>query len=436
MNDPGNEPRDHLKTFLLRHKDAILVSWLHNCASVGTHNPLGDVNSRGIFDQFQGTVSDYLSLCIHDLEERNGIKVTDAKLSLWIDETRKLGLGLPDIVESVLALKRVVSGFIMDRLYYKPREVKILIQSMDDIFDHTLLRLSLSFSKNGSPTVGCDPSGERPSQGEAAKDDVHGDTDPKTLSSISSELQSPLTSIIDHTRRVVDKLSENGEGDHAEALQEAEKAFDNARHLLNIFNGPAECGRTEECEFSLKPESFDLKQCITDALSTLSPLLTEKGIRASLRSPDILPPLYADSERTRQIILNLLTNTVKHTPPRGNIAIEVAPLTRQNGGENGSATRFIKVTMIDNGMGIDTGGLPFISKKGGEARSNGDEDRDGSGLGLYIARRLVELQGGEIWSKNRRRKGSRFSFTLPTVYNKGVRLDPQPEIAESDTSVN
>jgi signal transduction histidine kinase len=436
MNDPSHKYRDHLTDFLLRHKDQILTSWMHHRRQKEEQNNPGCVQSCEKSESLKTTVTYFLSLCLNHLEENDGKKVTEAKLSLWIDENKKMGLKLPDIVESIFSLKRIISRFIMDRLYYKPREVKTLDQDINDIFDHTLFQLSISFSDDTGHCTCKDQSSNPSIDHEVVENIKNSEMRLRTLSSISREIHPPLTSIIDHTRSIVDRMSDNSGGEFIEVLQDAKKAFSNAQNLMNIMNNSMEWGKIEDHEISLKPESFDLKQCVMDVMSTVSPMLTEKGIRSSLRSPDILPPLYADSRRTRQIILNLLTNAVENTPPKGNIAIEIAPLTRQNGQENGSSTKFIKVTVIDNGIGIDMEKIPFISEKLSEVEKNSDADNEGICLGLYIARRLVELQGGEIWSKNSRRKGSRFSFTLPTVHNEIVHLDSQVEMTGSDTPVN
>jgi signal transduction histidine kinase len=173
----------------------------------------------------------------------------------------------------------------------------------------------------------------------------------------------------------------------------------------------------------LKPESFDLRECALEVLTAISSMLTEKGIRAVVRSPKDIPKPFGDYSRTRQVLLNLLTNAIKYTPPQGKIAIEIAPYSDKEENGNGTKPGFIKVTVIDNGIGIDREKFPFVFKEFSRVDSNGDEGKEGIGLGLFIARRLVELQGGRIWLKSQPKKGSRFSFTLPTVHNQAVYKD-------------
>ena len=146
-------------------------------------------------------------------------------------------------------------------------------------------------------------------------------------------------------------------------------------------------------------------------------MLSEKGIRAVLRSPSGIPRPFGDYSRTKQILLNLLTNAVRYTPPQGKIAIEIVPLSGNQGKGNQSEPPFIKVTVIDNGIGIDGKKIGDVFEEFAMLDGNNNGKKEGAGLGLYIAKRLVELQGGEIWSRSQHRKGSRFSFTLPTVYN-------------------
>ena len=113
--------------------------------------------------------------------------------------------------------------------------------------------------------------------------------------------------------------------------------------------------------------------------------------------------ILADEEWTIFILDNLLDNAIKYSPSRSTIKIEIQPL-------NGE---FASVSVTDSGKGIPEENIPHIFDKFYRVREGGGREPDGFGLGLYLAKKLVEAQGGNIWAESKRGQGSKFSFTLP-----------------------
>ncbi|MGB5934174.1 MAG: ATP-binding protein [Anaerolineae bacterium] len=113
--------------------------------------------------------------------------------------------------------------------------------------------------------------------------------------------------------------------------------------------------------------------------------------------------ILADEEWTIFILDNLLDNAIKYSPSRSTIKIEIQPLDGE----------FASVSVTDSGKGIPEEDIPHIFDKFYRVREGGGREPDGFGLGLYLAKKLVEVQGGKIWAESKRGQGSKFSFTLP-----------------------
>jgi signal transduction histidine kinase len=115
-----------------------------------------------------------------------------------------------------------------------------------------------------------------------------------------------------------------------------------------------------------------------------------------------VPPVVADPQLVRQVILNLLSNAIKYTPPRGEIALQV-------GQENGC----IRWAVRDTGIGIPKDAQPRLFEKFYRADNVHKVETEGTGLGLYLVRLIVERCGGEIWCQSEEGRGATFQFTVP-----------------------
>jgi signal transduction histidine kinase len=126
--------------------------------------------------------------------------------------------------------------------------------------------------------------------------------------------------------------------------------------------------------------------------------------------PDHLSPVQADPDRVRQVLHNLLTNALRHTPDGGEIDILVEPPPEDS-------PAFIRVSVTDTGPGIPAEDLPHVFDRFWRADRSRSREHGGSGLGLAIARQLIEAQGGQIGvaSDGVAGQGSRFWFTLPVA---------------------
>jgi histidine kinase len=131
--------------------------------------------------------------------------------------------------------------------------------------------------------------------------------------------------------------------------------------------------------------------------------MEEKGLHIEVDTPEGLPNVYADEDRTGQVLINLLGNALRYTPAGGRIAVQVRRLAGQ-----------VEFAVIDTGVGIAPEHLPHVFERFYRADRSRSRPSGGSGIGLTIARYLIEAQGGTIKVESPGAgRGSTFSFTLP-----------------------
>ncbi|AKB77122.1 sensory transduction histidine kinase [Methanosarcina horonobensis HB-1 = JCM 15518] len=219
------------------------------------------------------------------------------------------------------------------------------------------------------------------------------------LANVSHELRTPLNSIIGYS----DFLLEQTAG----PLNEKQKKYvDNismsGKHLLSLINDILDLSRIEAGKMELRYTEVSVSRLICEVLTTLIPLASKKGISLDKDIDPQLWVLHADEAKLREILYNLTSNAIKFTPYNGSVAVR----TRIAGG-------LAEISVRDSGIGIsqeDRKKLfqPFSQIDTWEVRTY-----QGSGLGLTIVQKLVELHGGKIWIESEVGKGSTFIFTLP-----------------------
>ena len=158
----------------------------------------------------------------------------------------------------------------------------------------------------------------------------------------------------------------------------------------------------EAGELKLKLEAQDISELVRQAASAAQAQAAAKGVAVSVDLPDKLPQVKIDYHRISQVLRNLLENAVAHTARGGTITVAA----RQQ-------DECLEVSVADTGEGIPAEDLPNIFERFYRVDKSRARATGGSGLGLTIARRLVEAHGGRIEARSELGKGSRFSFTLP-----------------------
>jgi len=163
--------------------------------------------------------------------------------------------------------------------------------------------------------------------------------------------------------------------------------------------------RIDAHQLHVSPQPTDPAQLVGAALDTLAPLAEDKGQTLDLETAPVLPRVMADAGRIEQILSNLVGNAIKFTPSGGRLGIALRP------SEDG---RFVVVTVRDDGPGIDAEQLPHVFDRYWQSKRSGRRG-GGAGLGLPIAKGIVEAHGGRIWVEAAAGRGTVVSFTLPVA---------------------
>jgi len=224
------------------------------------------------------------------------------------------------------------------------------------------------------------------------------------LANMSHELRTPLNHIIGFTELVVDQLFGPLNDDQIENLNDV---LQSSHHLLELINDILDLSKVEAGRMEIEPTTFHLSPLLENSLVMVKEKGLKHGIALDLDVHSTPPTIRADQRKFKQILYNLLSNAVKFTPDGGNVRLS-ARMT------NGSQPPQLEVSVSDTGIGIAAEHLEQIFNTFEQVESSTARHFEGTGLGLALSRRLVELHGGRIWAESPGlNAGSRFVFTLP-----------------------
>ena len=218
------------------------------------------------------------------------------------------------------------------------------------------------------------------------------------LANMSHELRTPLNAILGYTELIVDGVY----GQPSEQMQSVLQRVDvNGRHLLGLINDVLDLSKIEAGQLTLSLSDYSLNDIVQSVFTGVGSLAAEKGLAFTTEVPPDLPRGRGDERRIAQVLLNLTGNAIKFTDT-GEVTIKASAY-------NGSFT----IAVRDTGPGIDAVDQARIFGEFQQVDGSSTREKGGSGLGLSIAKRIVELHGGRIWVESRRGVGSTFAFTLP-----------------------
>jgi two-component system, NtrC family, sensor kinase len=219
------------------------------------------------------------------------------------------------------------------------------------------------------------------------------------LANMSHELRTPLNAIIGFS----EVLSERMFGELNEKQDEYLKDINaSGTHLLSLINDILDLSKIEAGRMELDLTEFDLLTALDSALTLVRERAGRRSIALHMTLDHRLGQIQADERKVRQVVLNLLSNAIKFTPQGGRIEVRALPIDSA-----------VEVSVSDTGVGIASEDQEAIFE---EFRQVGTADRrvEGTGLGLALSRRFVELHGGRIWVTSQVGVGSTFTFTIPT----------------------
>jgi len=225
------------------------------------------------------------------------------------------------------------------------------------------------------------------------------------LANMSHELRTPLNSIIGFSRVMLKGI----DGALTEMQeQDLTTIYNSGQHLLNLINDILDQAKLESGKMDLKFAFFGVKTLIESVKSIGVGLVKEKPIDLFIDLESGLPQAYGDEFRTRQILLNIVSNSAKFTV-EGSITIRAYTIQHPETG-----VTFIRVDVIDTGIGIDEKDLPLLFETFRQVDSSLTRTVGGTGLGLPLSKSLAEMQGGELLVDSVVGVGSTFSVTIPT----------------------
>jgi GAF domain-containing protein/anti-sigma regulatory factor (Ser/Thr protein kinase) len=221
------------------------------------------------------------------------------------------------------------------------------------------------------------------------------------LANMSHELRTPLNAIIGFSEVLQEKLF--GELNEKQAEYTSD-ILTSGQHLLSLINEILDLSKVEAGRMELELASFDLPLAIDNARTFVRERAVKHGITLDVDVDDRLGEYVGDERKIKQILLNLLSNAVKFTPEGGRIGIAAKKI-------DGA----VEVSVSDTGVGIAPEDQPKIFEEFRQVGSDSTHKIEGTGLGLTLAKKFVELHGGKIWVESKVGKGSTFTFTLPAT---------------------
>jgi GAF domain-containing protein/CheY-like chemotaxis protein len=251
------------------------------------------------------------------------------------------------------------------------------------------------------------------------------------LANMSHELRTPLNSIIGFSRVILKGI----DGPLTDMQQQdLSTIHESGKHLLNLVNDILDQAKIEAGKMELSYTFFSITDTIKSVMSTAVGLVKDKPVRLHQEIENELPNVYGDEFRSRQVLLNLISNAAKFTA-QGSVTVSAFHVEDEG-------KSMIQISVTDTGIGIPTDKLESVFEAFQQVENSAARQYEGTGLGLPISRALVLMQGGRIWVDSEPGVGSTFSFTIPLeapvteeVATESAEAPVQPQLAEQVAEV-
>jgi GAF domain-containing protein len=219
------------------------------------------------------------------------------------------------------------------------------------------------------------------------------------LANMSHELRTPLNAVIGFSEVLLQRMFGELNEKQDEYLRDI---YASGQHLLSLINDILDLSKIEAGRMELAPASFHLPTALENAVTLVRERAARHGIALHLDLDPQLGELVGDERKVKQVLLNLLSNAVKFTPEGGRISLKAS---RTNG--------MVEIAVTDTGIGIAPDDQAAIFEEFRQVGHDETRKQEGTGLGLTLAKKFVELHGGRIWVESNLGSGSTFTFTLP-----------------------
>jgi len=219
------------------------------------------------------------------------------------------------------------------------------------------------------------------------------------LANMSHELRTPLNAVIGFSEVLLERMFGDLNPKQEEYLQDI---VSSGRHLLSLINDILDLSKIEAGRMDLELTHFSVPLALENALTLIRERATSHGLGVDLAVDPGVGEIVGDERKVKQVLINLLSNAIKFTPEGGRVSV-TAHLA------NGT----VEIAISDTGIGIAADDHDAIFEEFRQVGTDYARKREGTGLGLTLARRFVELHGGRLWVKSELGRGSTFTFTLP-----------------------
>ncbi|HEV8714506.1 MAG TPA: PAS domain S-box protein, partial [Candidatus Binatia bacterium] len=238
------------------------------------------------------------------------------------------------------------------------------------------------------------------------------------LANMSHELRTPLNAIIGFSEVLLEEMFGDLNEKQEEYLQDV---LSSGRHLLSLINDILDLSKVEAGKMELEPGVFNLKELLEGSLVMVKERALAHGIALSLEIAKDIDTFIGDERKVKQVVFNLLSNAVKFTPDKGKVGITA----KKTDGA-------VQVSVWDTGIGIAAEDQQQIFEEFQQVGKGSTGKTEGTGLGLTLTKRFVELHGGTLWVDSTPGRGSTFTFTLPIT---GSAADHPPPAAVPEETV-
>jgi signal transduction histidine kinase len=248
------------------------------------------------------------------------------------------------------------------------------------------------------------------------------------LANMSHELRTPLNAIIGFSEALLSGVYGPVNERHREYLNDILVSGEN---LLGLINDILDLSKIESGSMNLELREFSFRELITSSAGMFKEKMVKHNIRLDLGIGDGPDEIVADQRKLKQVVVNLLSNAIKFTPDGGSIRIAARLVqssefkAQGHGGRNverGMSNvepngNFVEISVEDTGIGIAKEDIPKLFRSFQQLESPYQKKYGGTGLGLFLTKRLVELHGGKIWVESEKGKGAKFTFLIPVSHD-------------------
>ena len=334
---------------------------------------------------------------VHDLKSEVETEFSDSKTRQAISGVRTL------LAAPLLPKGRAFGAIVIRRKEVRPFSVK-QIELLKTFADQAVIAIEnvRLFQEIQEKSRELETANERLKELDRLKSDF--------VSNVSHELRTPLTAI----KGAVDLLLREVPG----RLNESQTHYltrvrSNTQHLAGLINDLLDLAKIEEGKVELNGVRVSVGGLVHEVMETVKPMAAEKPVLLEVQVPEPSVLVWADRDKVTQVLMNLIGNAIKFTPPQGRVTVSASI----------DGTEWAQVSVNDSGPGILAEERQKIFQKFYQVSEDGGPKPKGTGLGLAISKSLVELHGGKIWVESEQGRGSTFSFTLPVS---GAQHLPSP----------